>query len=80
MNHLLWGDRIWMQRFANTEKPNKKSIPESIDETDGWTSYQTERLAMDTSISNWAESLDPMWLAGGLTWFSGAVNRERQQA
>ena len=21
LNHLLWGDQIWMSRFANTPKP-----------------------------------------------------------
>ncbi len=75
LNHLLWGDRIWMARFADTEKPRMGSIPESIGETDGWAEYCLARAAMDVQISDWAGSLDPAWLEGELTWFSGAMNR-----
>ena len=75
MNHLLWGDRIWMHKFAGTQKPSMASIPESISETDGWSSYRTARVAMDAAISAWAESVDPSWLQGDLSWFSGAVKR-----
>lgn len=75
MNHLLWGDRIWMHRFAGTAKPNKEFIGESINETDDWANYQSAREDMDAIISNWSMQLDPTWLAGDLTWFSTAANR-----
>ena len=75
MNHLLWGDRIWMHRFAETTKPNKEFIGESVNETVDWATYQSARQEMDAIIANWAEQLDPMWLTGDLTWFSTAANR-----
>ncbi|MFK8082994.1 MAG: DinB family protein [Granulosicoccus sp.] len=75
LNHILWGDRIWMNRFAATEKPSMDSIPESINETDDWAEFCIERHAMDVAISAWSQSLDPAWLLGDLAWFSGAVNR-----
>ena len=31
-NHLLWGDQIWMSRFASTPAPAAPSIPESVDQ------------------------------------------------
>lgn len=74
MNHLLWGDRIWMHRFSGSAKPIMASIPESIAETNSWASYCTERAEMDGAINNWAKNLDPSWLEGDLSWFSGAVN------
>lgn len=75
LNHLLWGDRIWMSRFAGTDKPNMASIPESTDETRDWAEFRTARAAMDNTISEWADNLDPAWLEGELAWFSGAANR-----
>lgn len=75
MNHLLWGDRIWMHRFAETDKPRMGSIAESVNETGSWVEYCEARAAMDTTITDWAQHLDPAWLQGDLTWFSTAVNR-----
>lgn len=75
MNHLLWGDRIWMHRFAGTAKPNKEFIQESISETDNWAMYRSAREEMDIIVSSWSLQLDPAWLAGELTWFSTAANR-----
>jgi len=75
LNHLLWGDRIWMHRFAETGLPRTASIRESVDETDGWTDYCPARSAMDSVISDWAARLEPSWLDGDLTWFSTAADR-----
>ena len=27
LNHVLWGDQIWMSRFAGTPKPKAEGIP-----------------------------------------------------
>ena len=35
-----------------------------------------ERAAFDEVIIGWAEKLDPQWLEGDLTWYSGAAKRE----
>lgn len=75
MNHLLWGDRIWMHRFSGSAQPDMASIPESIDETNSWASYCADRAEMDVTITDWAKNLDASWLEGDLSWFSGAVNR-----
>lgn len=75
MNHLLWGDRIWMHRFAGTEKPRKESIADSINETGDWHMFREAREKMDTTISDWARDLDPTWLNGDLVWYSGAASR-----
>ena len=75
LNHLLWGDRIWMHRFAGTERlPG--GIKESVSHYPVWEDLKREREAFDEVIVRWAESLDPHWLEGDLTWFSGAAQRE----
>jgi uncharacterized damage-inducible protein DinB len=75
LNHLLWGDRIWMHRFAATERP-RGSIKESTSQCAAWDDLKRERQAFDELILRWAEALDPAWLDGELTWFSGAAQRD----
>jgi uncharacterized damage-inducible protein DinB len=73
--HLLWGDRVWMHRFAGWERP-----PGGIKESPGlvaeWPDYVTQRGAADAAIEAWAAALTEADLAGDLTWFSGASGRE----
>ncbi|HEY1243202.1 MAG TPA: DinB family protein [Hyphomicrobiaceae bacterium] len=76
LNHLLWADQIWMSRFADTPKPKVASIPESVGMYESWDELKRERVAFDQVILDWAGRLDPAWLAGELTWFSGAMGRE----
>lgn len=75
LNHVLWADQLWMHRFADTPEPLAKDIPSSIDQYD-WENLQVNRQAFDEVIFNWATNLDPSWLVGDLSWFSGAANRD----
>jgi uncharacterized damage-inducible protein DinB len=76
LNHLLWGDQIWMSRFAGTPKPKAPGIPGSVAMYESWDDLKRERRAFDSVILDWAGRLDPAWLEGDLTWFSGAAGRE----
>jgi uncharacterized damage-inducible protein DinB len=75
LNHLLWGDRIWMSRFAATPKPDG-GIPQSVSLYADWNELKRERAAFDDVIVNWADRLDQAALDGELTWFSGAIKAE----
>jgi uncharacterized damage-inducible protein DinB len=75
LNHLLWADRIWMHRFAGTDRP-PGGIKESVGLYREWQDLKHEREAFDGVIRRWAEHLDPRWLEGDLTWYSGAAGRE----
>ncbi len=75
LNHLLWGDRMWMSRFAGWEKP-AESMREGISTHATFPALEAARVEADGKITAWAEALEPEWLAGELTWFSGAVQRE----
>jgi uncharacterized damage-inducible protein DinB len=75
LNHLLWGDRIWMSRLAGTAKP-EGGIPQSVSLYDGWNDLKRERAAFDAVIVDWADRLDDASLEGELTWFSGAIKAD----
>jgi uncharacterized damage-inducible protein DinB len=75
LNHLLWGDRIWLHRFAGTARP-EGGIPESIGQVAAWEDLRRERAAFDEAIIGWAGKLDARWLEGDLTYYSGAAKRD----
>jgi uncharacterized damage-inducible protein DinB len=75
LSHLLWADRIWMSRFTDWPKQTV-GIPGSVSLFPDWDNLKTERRESDAKLIDWADTLDPAWIAGDLTWFSGAINRE----
>lgn len=76
LNHVLWGDQIWMHRFAGTPAPVSADIPGSIAQIDNFQSLTEERVAFDAIITDWADTLEASWLEGDLSWFSGAAQRD----
>ena len=74
--HLVWGDQTWMGRFAGTPPARAKNGRESVNAYPDWTELKADRAAFDATIVGWADSLDPDWLAGEMTWFSGNAQRE----
>jgi uncharacterized damage-inducible protein DinB len=74
--HLLFGDQAWMHRFAGTPAPLAKSIAESATAVPSWDELHAARRGFDVVITNWATTLDPAWLDGDLTWYSGAMGRD----
>jgi uncharacterized damage-inducible protein DinB len=73
LNHLLWGDRLWLSRF------NGKSYQTGgigVDLYDGFDALRAARSEMDDEISAWAAQLDDAQLAGPLTWYSVVAQRE----
>ena len=76
LNHLLWGDRTWMARFAGWPRPAPKSIAESPDYYPAWDDLKHQRQETDEAIIAWAGGIAQSDLEGDLTWFSGAVGRD----
>jgi uncharacterized damage-inducible protein DinB len=75
LNHLLWGDTLWISRFDGGSGPD---VPpeESVDMTPTPAVWAADRFRMDARIRLWAQSLDVVDLKGDLEWYSGAVGRE----
>jgi uncharacterized damage-inducible protein DinB len=76
--HLLWGDRMWMHRFAGWERP-PGGIQDSPRLVSAWSDYVAQRAAADAAIEAWAAALTEADLAGDLTWLSGATGREMRR-
>ncbi len=75
LNHLLWGDRAWMARFDGWERP-PLALRESAGLIDDFDALHAARVADDARLREWAGRVTDGWLAGELTWFSGAAGGE----
>ena len=75
LSHLLWGDRTWMHRFDGWEQP-EGGIRTSPGLFPDWEALKRARAETDAGIEAWTARLDPAWLRGSVTWFSGAMGRE----
>ncbi len=75
LSHLLWGDRMWMSRFAGWPRP-EVPLKDSATLIDDFDTLRAARGDADRALCDWAGELDEAWLGGELTWFSGAAGRE----
>ena len=74
LNHLLWGDTIWISRFDGGAGPDP-SIKDSINFTPTPAVWAAERFRMDARIQLWASSVSAIDLVGDLNWYSHAMDR-----
>lgn len=75
LNHLLWGDLLWMARFDGGTLP-QAGITDSVALMPTLAVWGAERHRADSRIQQWAEKLGADDLTGDLSWFSGAQNRD----
>lgn len=75
LNHLLWGDRQWMWRFDNWDRP---SLPQkqSTQLYDDFTDLCAARVRADEAMEAWAATIDQAWIDQDLVWFSGSTQKE----
>ncbi|UYV35806.1 damage-inducible protein DinB [Rhodobacteraceae bacterium D3-12] len=75
INHLLWGDWLWMSRFDGGEGPPvEASGHDSL--TPNLSEWAIERFKMDARILHWADTRHSVDLTGDLTWYSGMAGQE----
>jgi uncharacterized damage-inducible protein DinB len=77
LNHLLWGDEMWMSRFDGWEPPSVK-IKESGRLIEDFTDLAAARAVADHRIEAWAQGLTADDLLGDLVWYSGATQSQRR--
>ena len=75
LNHLLWGDAIWISRFDGGEQP-ELTLQDSVAATQPPADWAAERFRMDARITLWAQSVSAIDLVGEQTWYSGAMDKE----
>lgn len=76
LNHLLWGDQLWMSRFTPTVDAPKVAGTDSVNCCVTIGDWGAERFRLDGRIRLWAERLKTVDLKGDLTWYSGILGRE----
>jgi len=76
--HILWGDRLWMHRFADWERPtvDQKQSPQLYADFD---ELRAARVEADAALVAWASAMTQGWLDSELVWFSGSLQRELTQ-
>ncbi len=75
LNHLLFGDRRWMERF--TGKPFTGSIGEEL--YSDFSELHHEREITDLEILDWSQQLTTDWLAQPFSWTSNVDGSTRTQ-
>ena len=73
--HLVWGDTMWMSRFAGWAKPPvpQAESPGMIAE---WDALKAARAGLDARIVDWAAGVTQDWLDEDLAWFSGSIQKD----
>jgi len=74
LNHLLWGDRMWMGRFAG---PPCTYPAFGADMFSDFDQLAREREATDRAMLAWAAGLSREWLASTLTYTSRVDSKAR---
>ncbi len=74
-SHLLWADRMWMSRFADSPKPEVGPADSETLYSD-WDDLKRERAAFDDKIITWARGLGGDLLKTDFKWFSNSVKAE----
>ena len=75
LNHILWGDRIWLGRF--TGDPFSVA-PYGTDMFDEFERLAREREITDTAILAWSGEVSEAWLASTLNYRAASDGRRRQ--
>lgn len=73
LNHLYWGDRIWMSRFTPVVSPPQVEPTRSFEAFADWAGLRAARPVLDDEIVEWALSLEPSDLEGDLSWTSAMM-------
>jgi uncharacterized damage-inducible protein DinB len=76
LNHILWGDTIWMSRFSDAFAPPAVPASEHINYTSSPAAWQAARKTADETIIGWAAGLADADLRGDLVWVSGMTGTQ----
>lgn len=76
LNHVLWGDRIWLSRLGGGPPPTGTSMPESAREGGDWEALKRAREEQDAAIAAWAAVVDQARLDSSFTYVSAAIGKE----
>lgn len=79
LNHLLWGDYMWLGRFTQGTGLLKE-YPKGalgIDLHEDWGRLNAARVDMDEDILAWSDAVESGWLERDFSWYSGLAKTTR---
>lgn len=79
LNHLVWGDAMWLGRFTkgtSQERP-MPAVSAGTDMYDDWRELKIARNELDDALDVWVSTLDQVWLSGDFSWYSGITRTTR---
>lgn len=76
LNHLLWGDQLWLHRLAGTPAPISGDIPDSLTQYEEWPRLRDARRETDLRILEWSKRVRDADIQGNLSWYSGAIQAD----
>jgi uncharacterized damage-inducible protein DinB len=75
LNHLLWGDRMWLGRFIDEPCGHPAFGADMYAE---FSELAREREITDRRMLDWAGGVSPEWLGGTLSYVSKVDGRGRE--
>ena len=76
LNHLMFGDNAWMNRFDGGSRP---APPPSEHMFNDFDAMRAARVALDSEITAWTQTLTETWLAEEVEWAARTDNITRVQ-
>jgi len=76
LNHILWGDTMWMSRWCSDVPAPEGGISDSATFTQTAGVWDAERFRLDGRIRIWAQTLSNMDLHDRISWYSGATQQD----
>lgn len=77
--HILWADRVWMNRFAHMPATSVADDQGKGPAYQDWMAAQSARVEFDLAILSWTSELSESWLASDFTWSNVAGTRKATQ-
>ncbi|MEP3054193.1 DinB family protein [Ascidiaceihabitans sp.] len=76
LNHLMWGDMLWMNRFDPALPAPFGGVDDSKTLHPTLAAWSAERFRLDGRLTLWASKLKSVDLHGDLTMFSRVLGQE----
>lgn len=76
INHLLWGDMLWLNRFDPTSPPPDCDPSDHTRFFPTYGTWSAQRFRTDGLFKLWAGRIKSINLSGTLSWYSGAMKRD----
>lgn len=78
LNHILWGDTLWMSRFSSAIPGPDPSVLHT-EYTPTFSVWSAERFRLDGAMRMWSDTLRTLDMKTQLSWYSNNLKRGFEQ-